>query len=162
MYNTATQTDIFNLNKPYSMSDQLYNGYEVGEKVKTQNLKIALEMACKRVNFITPEVGDILIIETGERKRIAHIWEKGEATNNANRAFKNMVIQPSDGGSFGLTKNGYAGMSGGLNSSQHGTLFYRGKELADFWFASKGNLRAHSGVYGKILTNVWSIATVKK
>jgi hypothetical protein len=81
-----------------------------------------------------PRVGDFVIMPDGAKRRCSHAWDDG--------------MQTSDGGSYHISKNGRASMSGSLHGSRLWEYFKDTGETEPgrFWFFSHGISGAGRGV----------------
>lgn len=132
--------------KPAPVIVSADHGIRPGEK----DSAFMREASANRLARVVPMVGDALRYPDGRERRIADVW-RGE---------KSQTLQPCDGGSFHLYRNGVASFSGGLDSSIPLARLRDSGEtvLASFWIFHNDFMRAHAAVYLRVPVRVWLVA----
>lgn len=95
-----------------------------------------------RLEINTPLVGDIIIMNNGEKHRIAEVF-----TSNK--------IQTAKSGSFYLCIYGDCSMSGALESGIEGITFTGDHDLASIWIFSEDQPGSDRGISAQIPVKVW-------
>lgn len=113
------------------------------EYVDEKDEQIATQREAKRLKRKGIQVGDIIIVN-GKRRRVAYV--------HADRS-----VQWTEAGSHHIGSDGYADMSGGLESGLPSDEITATDEIAParFWFFHHGFAGAHRGVQADIQTRVW-------